>query len=116
MSEGPIVKDICKFLKCKRKSNRTNQSFWNNELNDLFKEACKAEKLYSRCIGPEKTEYHRIFKQKRSVFDKKLRKIKNLFMRNTEIEIESMVRKSGKDMWLKLEEIGPLKGKLYQNK
>ena len=28
-------------------------------------------------------------------------------MRNREIEIESMVGKSGKDMWLKLEEIGP---------
>ena len=72
-----------------------------------LKKLVKQKNFSYMCIGPEKTEYHGIFKQKWSVFDKKFRKIKNLFMRNREIEIESMVGKSGKDMWLKLEGIGP---------
>ena len=66
------------------KENQTELINHSGIMNSMIflKKLVKQKKLYSRCIGPEKTEYHRIFKQKRSVFDKKLRKIKNLFMKH----------------------------------
>ena len=45
MYADEMNRKLPKMQNAKRKSNRTNESFWNDELNDLFKEACKAEKL-----------------------------------------------------------------------
>ena len=86
------------------------QPFWTENLDRLYKEAARAEKAYIKIpnnSNHEKREKHIIFKDKQSEFDKAFRKSKVAYRRNKELEIESMVCKSGKELWQKIDELGP---------
>ena len=76
----------------------------------LYKEAKKAQLNYASHKGNDKVELNskrRYFKEKQSVFDKELRHSKRAYMRNLELDIETMVGLNGKEMWHKLAKIGP---------
>ena len=92
------------------KTSRTRKAFWNDNLNKLYKDATKAEKDFCGYHGLDKTMkslLRKTFKEKQALFDKSFRKAKYHFYRNKEIEIESMVRKDGINMWKNLENLGP---------
>ena len=85
-----------------RKKSRTRQSFWNETLNSLYKEANQSEREFLRYKGDDKTVKklkRETFKEKQSNFDKHFKKVKREFHRSKEIEIESMIEKDGVKMW-----------------
>ena len=99
--------------KVKNKSSKNNRNicpFWDNDLNNLYKEATKAEKEFCKCAKVNKNVLHNEFKTKQKSFDKAFRRAKRAFLRKNEIELESMVTNNGKDMWKKVEQLGA-KGK-----
>ena len=90
-------------------NNRNRCSFWNEHLNSLFKMAAEAEKRLCKVKynSPHRHVLIEEFKIKQNEFDTAFRKAKRQYNRKNEIEIESMVNKSGRQMWKKLELIGP---------
>ena len=86
------------------------QPFWNNELDELYEAASKAEKAFLEVkgTGPNKCDKGNAYRACQSQFDKAFKKAKDKYRRGTEIEIESMVGLNGKDMWQKIEGLGPM--------
>ena len=83
------------------------KQFWNDNLSRMYKETVNAEREFRNCRGADKHMKRDVYKTKQSNFDKHFKKVKNDFCRNTEIEIETMVGRDGKNMWKLLEKIGP---------
>ena len=93
-----------------KKPFKKRQPFWNNELDELYKAASKAEKAFLEVkgTGPNKCDKGNAYRECQSQFDKGFKKAKDKYRRETELEIESMVGLSGKEMWQKIEGLGPL--------
>ena len=78
-----------------------NKPFWNEDLKKLFKETSKAQRKFSQENEQKQRHILRLaYKEKQSIFDKAFRKAKSDFLRKKELEIESMVGKDGREMWL----------------
>lgn len=100
------------------KTGRKKCPFWGENLSRLFKAAAQAEKRFCKpgavSGSMEKRELHQDLKVKQKEFDNAFRKAKRTYSRQSELEIESMVNTDGKQMWRKLESLGPknLKNKI----
>ena len=88
---------------------KINCPFWSQHLSNLFKAASKAERLYCKAKSgtAEKYDLHQDFKAKQKEFDNIFRTEKRKYLRQCEIDLESMVNMDGKQMWQKLETMGP---------
>ena len=91
------------------KAFKNNCPFSSQCLSNLFKVASKAERLYCKAKSgtAEKYDLHQDFKTKQKEFDNIFRTEKRKYLRQCEIDLESMVNMDGKQMWQKLETMGP---------
>jgi hypothetical protein len=91
----------------KRPGGHKSKAFWNDDLKLLFKDATEAQQEFAKCKSQDKGHKQQIYKDKQSKFDKSFRKAKQNYFRNQEREIESLVKIDGREMWRKIEKMGP---------
>ena len=96
-------------IKSTSNPHKKSRPFWTPELNGLYKAASVAEKEFVKFKGTEQEKQQKRleFKDRQSRFDKAFRKAKSVFQHKVELEIETLVGKTGREMWQKIEEIGP---------
>ena len=96
-------------IKSTNNPHKKSKPFWTPELNGLYKAASFAEKEFVKFKGTEQEKQQKRleFKDRQSLFDKAFRKAKYIFQHKAELEIETLVGKSGREMWQKIEEMGP---------
>ena len=105
------MQELLPKVKHKRngRNHRKHCPYWSDDLNIMFKVATEAERIFCRYKGnaTERKLLHMNFKQKQKDFDVAFRKAKGNHNRQNEIEIESLINKNGKEMWQKIDQIGP---------
>ena len=75
-----------------KRSYKKFKSYWNNELNQFWKEKVLAEKHYLNCKGPasQKKDLCNIYKSKRKTFDRKLRYYERQYNKRNISNIENL--------------------------
>ena len=98
------------FKKQNRKFKKSNK-FWNDELENLWLESCKAEKKYldfkvhSNVDLPVKNNFRLLFKTSQKHFDKKFRYFQRKFKKDEYMELENSAKSRPADMWKKLNQL-----------
>ncbi|CAG2240243.1 unnamed protein product [Mytilus edulis] len=106
MSEHILYKDIRSST---RKVKNRGKPYWNNELKNLFKRACKAEKNYLRFKGDHrrKLTLKMEFKTARKTFDKILRQEERKFTKERREKIQTLNTSNPKEFWNEIKKLGP---------
>ena len=108
MNEHLNFKDInCKNLRNKGKSKY--KPWWNENLQTLWNDAVKSEKIYLNFKGPNglKKVYLQTFKQMKNKFDKEYRKSKRIYQSDKQIEISQLNTDDPKAFWAEINKLGP---------
>ena len=90
-AQSDLLKDHIKRFK----------SYWNDELNQFWKEKVLAEKHYLNCKGPasQKKDLCNIYKSKRKTFDRKLRYYERQYNKRNIFNIENLSSSSPHNFW-----------------
>ena len=106
MNNSIPYKDISKK---ERKTFRNFKPFWNEELTNLWKEMVRSRKNYEKFKG-ERHVQNRLraeYKDKRNLFDKRLRQEERRYNRGKMLEIESLESQNPNEFWDKVQKLGP---------
>ena len=108
MNDSIPYKDI---LCRERKMFRTFKPYWTQELTELWKEMVKSRKAFEKFKGDKRSQniLRTCYKDKRSLFDKRLRQAERKYKRGQMIEIESVCTDSPNTFWNHLKKLGPKK-------
>ena len=88
------------LLPVQNKTKRSkSHSYWNSELNDLWKHKKNAERTYRKCKNNEKNDKRLLFKTACNIFDRKLRCLERNFKRNEMTQIELLQFRNPKQFW-----------------
>ena len=58
------------------KRRRIRKPWWNEDLQCLWNEMCRAEKIWLRCKGRQKSNLKHLYVQKRKIFDQQVQRCK----------------------------------------
>ena len=118
--------DLCKSIfedldtnleyKCISKNSKKRlkhtKPFWNNTLENLWRNMVKLEKIFIKYKGNSKQVKNKLrndFKNAQSNFDKQLRKANRSYNRSIVLDIETTASENHKTFWDKLNKLGPRK-------
>jgi len=97
-----------------RKKCKNHKPYWNEDLNNLWKEMSMAEKLFTKCNRSRyiKENFRQKFIQARNIFDKSLRKAERTYKNNTLSDIEDSSTNNPREFWNLISKLGPRQKRL----
>ena len=117
-----IYNNICEMILTEMKENieelkpsahlkkrfRPRKPYWNNELNEKFRNVIEKEKRFIKCkFRDRKHELKREYKESRHTFDKLYRKTKREYNRAKMIEIDNSCLTNPNHFWEEIKKLGP---------
>ena len=83
--------------------------WWNDNLKNLFQEARKAEKEYTRCrkSGGNASFMRHVFVNKRKQFDRQYRKEKRKYLSGYQTKLYELKTNDPKKFWNEISNLGP---------
>ena len=96
-----------------RKWFRNFKPFWTQELSDMWKEMVQSRKSYEKYRGDRRTlnRLRAEYKDKRNLFDKRLRQEERKYKRGQMLEIESLESENPNEFWERVQKLGPRKSR-----
>ncbi|KAL7374830.1 hypothetical protein ABVT39_007749 [Epinephelus coioides] len=96
----------------RKRNHRTKQLFWNTELNELWYNLRKAEKMFLSCKDSRRRILHEEFKLCQTLFDRRLQFFKRRFRRGQALQLEQMQFSNPQLFWREINRLAPQKSKL----
>ena len=91
------------------KGNRQGKPWWSKDLENLWSEVTKSEKMFTKAKGKPRKELYSKFKDIRSKFDRCYNKAKRLYLRSERETIAQLNTEDPKAFWDKIKHMGPSK-------
>ena len=119
-----IYKDICdiyytelnnkvrfKYIskKNKKRYRHSPKEWWNDNLENLWKDLCASEKEYLKHEGPKriKAAKRSAYLTKQRLFDRTVKKTKRLYIKQKHCEIEELQTNDPRKFWDHIKNLGP---------
>ncbi len=114
-----VTEEMDKYLKYSESSKQTrkryknHKPYWNERLNELWKDMRDSEVVYIQCRGSRhrKSYLRNQFVYKRQIFDKALRGAERSYNTNKLLDIENCCVENPRDFWNHISKLGPRKDK-----
>ncbi|CAG2202245.1 unnamed protein product [Mytilus edulis] len=90
----------------KRHHKNNRKPYWNEELQDLWDKACKAEKEWTSCKTNSKSTLRSIYVQRRKNFDTFNRKSKRRYQIEQQNQLHYLEGHNTKDFWKSIGKLG----------
>ncbi|CAG2232002.1 unnamed protein product [Mytilus edulis] len=90
----------------KRHHKNNRKPYWNEELQDLWDKACKAEKEWTSCKTNAKSTLRSIYVQRRKNFDTFNRKSKRRYQIEQQNQLHYLEGHNTKDFWKSIGKLG----------
>ena len=112
LDELDTLPDLPKSNQKKKNRNfRKSQPFWNNNIEDAWKEVCRSEKVYLKCKASfhcnlaQKQQFQAEFKNAQKIFDRKFRYYKRKHKAQEFIDLENLSKNNPAEMWAKFKKL-----------
>ena len=106
MSDKLPSKTVVMGCNKSKKKYRNRKPWWNEGLNKLWSDMCKAEKAWNKCNNKHKRELKTIYVQKRKCFDREVQKSKRKYWYEMQEQLLSESASNQSLFWKKIGKIG----------